>query len=622
MTESTTTRDQVKMSSQEEDISNIKPPPVNESPTDWNHNKYPTERSQVESTESSPGQEDAVTDDASITVTVSKQPNNKLNLNISNKPLSPTDLTANRPNSGPTQYEADVTYDPEIELQEYSDNCRKNPCHDQFVPVKDFSIDKLPEQFRKKCMVKFIKAMAFLTVRITTFNVSLRRPETHKGSPYPGYKDRGENKMCVRYGTGRVHSIIKQTEEGDKKCPCESCKNSKSHHKTWGLITVYTAAHVVFDTDEAEQAMFRWGYDSDEVRSWVDFSGLGANSDIDGDTSKVTCITHDVELIDKLLNMTHRYRICREKVIKELQAGSELVKLVVLVSHPHGCPKHISIGEWTEQMSEIKQTHTQVCQLEVGDLNYDLENDYNEDCDHYDDYNQEDVDGYNFEDFDDRDDDYYQEDFDDRDDVYYQEVLYDLNDDQGNIEDPNDDYAYQDVDYPNIDCVQADLEDPNDDYNHADLEDPDDDYNHAVLEDPNYDNNQADFEDPDDDYNQADLEDPNDNYNQADFEDPDEDYNQADLEDPDNDYNQADFEDPDEDYNHEEFDDREDDDYVKYYTIVNSETLIKYKFNACTCPGSSGATVFINGSHDLSCDFPHSGGNTDSNYTGYAFPKE
>ncbi|XP_059149789.1 uncharacterized protein LOC131936740 [Physella acuta] len=238
----------------------------------------------------------------------------------------------------------------EVDLHTHLANCEKNPGHTKFIPVSKLKLRHFPSRYRKKVMFALTKALADLTVRIAVKLTSPDRPEFVRGTkdPYPCYNTRGQ--IPLRTGTGRVVGVIKYTEgKGYRTCPCPECDHSDTPSKVWWKVGVVTARHVVFDESEARQSSCRLWFDDDKspvvkIYGWeVDLSNT------EGDKCWLSCVTHDVDVADKLKEMVRRYQGLCDKVEDKYKSRRDVDKLTIIVSHPHGCCKQVSVGHWVDR---------------------------------------------------------------------------------------------------------------------------------------------------------------------------------------------------------------------------------------------------------------------------------
>ncbi|KAH9495343.1 hypothetical protein Btru_017478 [Bulinus truncatus] len=243
-------------------------------------------------------------------------------------------------------------------LNLYTD-CKNKAIHSKFIPVKGFSKSYLPESYMDQDIAEFVKALADITVKISISFTSPNRPECYPDTdiPYPFNDMWGSGKE--RVASGWVDMIRKHTGNENLNCPCLKCRSSDSPSKVWGDITVVTATHCVFDRFEVEKSTCRLFYDAEDSSPVVTIGGNKISySDEEGDRTAFICSTCDVELLEKL---SRSLQICAElkaKVASKYEPiptkGSrpKEKKLTMIVSHPHGCPKHFSFGEWVKKVED------------------------------------------------------------------------------------------------------------------------------------------------------------------------------------------------------------------------------------------------------------------------------
>ncbi|XP_059153045.1 uncharacterized protein LOC131938839, partial [Physella acuta] len=200
----------------------------------------------------------------------------------------------------------------EADLHTHLANCEKNPGHKNFVPVNQLSFEHFPSGYHDNDLYALTKALADLTVRIAVKLTSRDRPEFVPGTkdPYPCYNTRVQNSL--RTGTGGVWGVTKYTEGmGDyRTCPCPECDHTDTPSKVWWEFGVVTARHVVFDESEARQSSY---------------------------------------VADKLEKMMRRFKGLRDKVSEKYKSRRDVDKLAIIVSHPHGCSKQVSVGHWVDR---------------------------------------------------------------------------------------------------------------------------------------------------------------------------------------------------------------------------------------------------------------------------------
>lgn len=213
-------------------------------------------------------------------------------------------------------------------------------------------------------MVEYIRAVSELTVRVSVKYVSDSRPATapDSGDPYPGYSFRGQRKMTV--GTGYVYSVCMVDFTKGKTCQCKECRNSSTPEMNFTKVNIRTAAHVVFDESEGEHTTchlcFDRGSTPDTCSDVVALIGMfDVRHDVNEDTCYMTHYSHDVDLAYRLhqaVKLMYKERdviyIKMPRVCKFTNVRGDLDKqpLLFIVSHPHGCRKHVSLGRWTSTL--------------------------------------------------------------------------------------------------------------------------------------------------------------------------------------------------------------------------------------------------------------------------------
>ncbi|CAL1537224.1 unnamed protein product [Lymnaea stagnalis] len=235
----------------------------------------------------------------------------------------------------------------EVDIHTHLSSCKKNPGHAMFVPVDDFNISHLPEGCHDNNLVEIVKCLADLTVRVAVRMISTERPEfwTNTTQPYPFYDKRGSDVMTL--GTGII-LLIRQIEDVQQPlCTCHKCQDSDTPSKVHYHIYMKTATHVVFDDLEARDTTARTFYDGQDS-PLVTLDGWHVvDRDIEGDTCYLKCVTCDVDLGEKLFKMTQHLWNIYETI--EYKYKSE--KLSIISSHPHGCPKQVSVGHVVEEIT-------------------------------------------------------------------------------------------------------------------------------------------------------------------------------------------------------------------------------------------------------------------------------
>lgn len=244
--------------------------------------------------------------------------------------------------------------DLEVSRQTSLVECKKNPGHAGFIPVTALTPDHLPPDYQDPELFDCVKTLADLTVLVTTGHVGQARRQHCKAGAnlYP----QGNKLVSWRYGSGWLGNVVKYTpkeSKANRTCPCDKCLMSANPSKEWGEIELYASTHVVFDDEEARDTVVRLFYDDDAL------GGGGCDNDasdtiggwkmwwsnIEEDTCKMLCQTCDVALLDRLRPIVDRHSSLRYEVFEKYKGRPD--RIAIIVSHPHGCPKRVSVGNWT-----------------------------------------------------------------------------------------------------------------------------------------------------------------------------------------------------------------------------------------------------------------------------------
>ncbi|CAL1541916.1 unnamed protein product [Lymnaea stagnalis] len=254
----------------------------------------------------------------------------------------------------------EISYRDGSDFSQLKIDCQRNPRHSKFIPVSKFSIEHLPNSLKDQEIVDFIRLFASLTVRVLVTKISNDRPKVFPLSdkPYPLYEMKGTN--CVRAGSGWVRRIAIFINNGDEPCPCAECIRSGKPVMVWGRIEVPTANHLVFDSeeakctqvdlclvDEASAGTCEGGAAKDQKNVRLNGYTVWYNN-CKEDKCWFYCATHDVKLCEKLKEMTEKRDELFQSLVKKYENDKE-AQLSIIVSHPHGCGKEISIGEWASR---------------------------------------------------------------------------------------------------------------------------------------------------------------------------------------------------------------------------------------------------------------------------------
>ncbi|KAI8780326.1 hypothetical protein BgiBS90_019520, partial [Biomphalaria glabrata] len=261
-------------------------------------------------------------------------------------------------------HEVQESEDGEADLHKYLVGCKKNPGHSQFIPVDTFTLKHLPEGLQDNDLYEYIKATADLTVRVDVRMSSPHRPKfwlkTTQPYPFSNMRERSN----LRTGSGSVWDVNRfkdgVTQDGSygltayRKCWCRKCEGLKSPSNVWWEFDVYTATHVAFDDIEANHTTLRLFYDRDDSKSVSVDKVSVVRVNIENDLCRLKCVTCDNTLGNKLKKMWEHFENVLEKVRDKYKASRSEHKLTFIVSHPHGCSKQVSVGQWKDRLEVDK----------------------------------------------------------------------------------------------------------------------------------------------------------------------------------------------------------------------------------------------------------------------------
>ena len=238
----------------------------------------------------------------------------------------------------------------------------KNRGHEQFMSVSDF-IDSLscsdPEG-DLDLIREWFRVAADLTVKLFVCYTSQDRPDG-----YPFCQCRGSS--LPRVGTGWIHRVDSEINE---PCPCDKC-NGQEVRKYWRFY-LETAKHVVYDTEEAKKTRLDLFYDdetSHQEGKVVSVPALRVDwSDAENDLCHIECVTHD-ERIGEMVESLCRRWVSLGEVIKSgpfyfntsSLSDREPQYYTLIISHPHGQAKKITLGKHRELKDGVQDYQTATC---------------------------------------------------------------------------------------------------------------------------------------------------------------------------------------------------------------------------------------------------------------------
>ncbi|XP_005102174.1 uncharacterized protein LOC101862959 isoform X2 [Aplysia californica] len=233
-------------------------------------------------------------------------------------------------------YETELWNGNEADLNKHKINCRKNPGHKKFIPAPLFGLKHLPQSHQEQKFLDMIKLIAKFTVRVRVKGTSSDRPE---GYPFAKL---GGTKMS-RVASGYVYDSSPAHSVQEQICKIKNCPHGQpGSHKVYGHVNVITARHVIYDLEEAKNSEMDLFYDDDEDKSSiVTLRCIDLHySSLKKDCAIVSCVAHDKEVFKVLED--NRKQI--DSLWAVMRSPKWIEDIFVIVSHPHGTSKQISIG--------------------------------------------------------------------------------------------------------------------------------------------------------------------------------------------------------------------------------------------------------------------------------------
>ncbi|XP_055897846.1 uncharacterized protein LOC106063268 isoform X2 [Biomphalaria glabrata] len=269
-------------------------------------------------------------------------------------------------------HETEVSECGEAGLHSKYTDCTKNPGHAKFITLDTFTVNHLPAGYHDNILYDYINCIADLTVRVTTKMTSSSRPKfwPETTQPYPFNNSSTTN---FRTGSGIVRSVNKYKDgliqggylgaSHSTKCWCIKCQRSDSPSNVWWEFNVYTATHVVFDEYEASHTSLRLFYDRDDSPVVIVDKISVVYVNIKHDKCMLKCVTCDINVGDKLIGMRETYLDAWKQVLGKYSVLRDTHKLTIIVSHPHGRSKKVSVGHWKDKIvleedGDIKFSYT------------------------------------------------------------------------------------------------------------------------------------------------------------------------------------------------------------------------------------------------------------------------
>ncbi|GFR81843.1 hypothetical protein ElyMa_000613400 [Elysia marginata] len=226
----------------------------------------------------------------------------------------------------------------------YDERCRKNPGHPGFIPASEFSLSHLPTEVQTDVVLGYVKNCAARTVQLTHKCVSSQRPE---GYVFAKYKLEGSsNPNLTRFSSGWVCGVSFL----GGPCKCAECtqEGSVPKDRCWE-VTVVTACHCVYNTEEAKATKVTFYYDDERSKdnTKVLFGDEVEYANQAEDRCAFACVTHDVAFAVEMERL-RKERVDLWETILSVAPFNMEHSLCIVVSHPHGKSKYITVGQQVE----------------------------------------------------------------------------------------------------------------------------------------------------------------------------------------------------------------------------------------------------------------------------------
>ncbi|KAK6967434.1 hypothetical protein BgiMline_027250 [Biomphalaria glabrata] len=271
---------------------------------------------------------------------------------------------------GAKKYLPDVQYitKQNEDLKTRLDSCPKEEHHKHFISMQTFvenkwtNIDARYKDLNQ--LPEFLECMSSLTGMIIVEEINKTSHTTTTGS-------------------GFIHKIRRVNQ---KDCPCHECSRNGNQEKGFAILTVTTVPHV-FDKEskkalETGKIVENWEPKKTKVRLFYDeeneenktfiygYRLLETDKEINihSDWCSVECVTHDMKLVQELEAKLNKYMELQGEIYRKAKEQT-LNKLVIIIGHPHGGPKMISVGEHTNKkiLKEVRN-YQQWCSYEYDNI--------------------------------------------------------------------------------------------------------------------------------------------------------------------------------------------------------------------------------------------------------------
>ena len=217
--------------------------------------------------------------------------------------------------------------------------CNKNPGHPGFIPAPEFSLHHLPLELQSDIVLRYVKNCAARTVQLLIRYVSPERPENYVFGQLKG-------RTNPRLASGWVCGVY--FLGGPCKCHECSAEGAQPRARCWEL-TVVTACSCVYNSEESKATKVTFFYDDETSRNntkslmggEVEYVNAGE------DRCAFACITHD-EAFAVQMDELRKERVFLWQSILSVAPFNMQHSQCIVISHPHGQSKFITVGQQVE----------------------------------------------------------------------------------------------------------------------------------------------------------------------------------------------------------------------------------------------------------------------------------
>ncbi|KAK6973513.1 hypothetical protein BgiMline_024734, partial [Biomphalaria glabrata] len=212
--------------------------------------------------------------------------------------------------------------------------CEKNTDHSLFKDLGSLSVEHLPKSYQQEDILALIKSVADLAVVIHV-------PVLNQAGLY-------------WQGTGRVEDAFIFKE--NTICQCKKCQLSGNPSKAWGKVQIVTSTKLPTACRYVDNIKCTLFHDDEGKTENLAYLFGDAYIFNEGGVCKFYCYTCDMDLLNKLDayldTFESKWTSAFVKYFETVKSAEE--RLLVMICHPHGCKKYVSIGKWCKLRPSVK----------------------------------------------------------------------------------------------------------------------------------------------------------------------------------------------------------------------------------------------------------------------------